>query len=119
MATFFGPGGYDSGSFDDFLARLFGGGGFGQAGFGSGSAGGSAGSGQRRVDIMELMTEPAQRLLSEAGQYANSRGHSEVDALHILHAATYQQQTRELLRGAGGDPESLAQTAERDRKSVV
>src|SRR5699024_4405391 len=94
---------------DDFLARMF-----GQAGFGSGSAGGFAGSGQRRVDIMELMTEPAQRLLSEAGQYANSRGHSEVDALHILYAATGTEQTRELLRGAGADPDALAQSAEKE-----
>ena len=113
MATFFGPGGYDSGSFDEFLARMFGGSGFGPGGFGQSGQGGF-GPQQRRVDIMELMTEPAQRLMSEAGQYANTRGHNELDALHILHAAATNEQTRDLLRGAGADPDQLAEAAERE-----
>ena len=98
MATFFGPGGYESGSFDDFLSHILG--------------GGSARS-FRRVDITELMTEQTQRLMAEAAIDASELGHPDLDVTHILRATTRQDSTRELLRRAGVDPDALADAAQR------
>jgi ATP-dependent Clp protease ATP-binding subunit ClpC len=98
LATFFGPGGYESGSFDDFLSHILG--------------GGSARS-FRRVDITELMTEQTQRLMAEAAVDASELGHPDLDVTHILRATTRQDSTRELLRRAGVDPDALADAAQR------
>jgi ATP-dependent Clp protease ATP-binding subunit ClpC len=98
LATFFGPGGFESGSFDDFLSHILG--------------GGSAGS-FRRVDITELMTEQTQRLMADAAVDAGELGHTELDVTHILRATTRHDATRELLRRAGVDPDALAEAVQR------
>jgi ATP-dependent Clp protease ATP-binding subunit ClpC len=85
MATFFGPGGFDSGSFGDF----------------------------RRVDLTDLMSEQTQQLLAEAVVEASEMGHSELDVSHLLRATTRHDSTRELLRRAGVDPDTLHAAVQR------
>jgi ATP-dependent Clp protease ATP-binding subunit ClpC len=99
MATFFGPGGFNAGSFDDFLAHIL--------GSGSGSA-----RPFRRVDITEMMTEQTQRLLGEAVADAGQLGHSELDVVHLLRATARSNVTREWLRRSGVDPDELAQAVQ-------
>jgi ATP-dependent Clp protease ATP-binding subunit ClpC len=100
LATFFGPGGFESGSFDDFLSHIMG-------------SGGGADRQYRRVDITELMTEQTQRLMAEAAVDASELGHSDLDVTHILRATTRHDTTRELLRRAGVDPDALANAVQR------
>jgi len=85
LATFFGPGGFDSGSFGDF----------------------------RRVDLTDLMSEQTQQLLAEAVVEASEMGHSELDVSHLLRATTRHDSTRELLRRAGVDPDALYAAVQR------
>ncbi|MGH3316577.1 MAG: Clp protease N-terminal domain-containing protein, partial [Nocardioidaceae bacterium] len=85
MATFFGPGGFDSGSFGDF----------------------------RRVDLTDLLSEQTQQLLAEAIVEASEMGHSELDVSHLLRATTRHDGTRELLRRAGVDPDALSAAVQR------
>ncbi|HWL97778.1 MAG TPA: ATP-dependent Clp protease ATP-binding subunit [Nocardioidaceae bacterium] len=85
MATFFGPGGFDSGSFGDF----------------------------RRVDLTDLMSEQTQQLLAEAVVDASEMGHSELDVSHLLRATTKHDSTRDLLRRAGVDPDALFAAVQR------
>jgi ATP-dependent Clp protease ATP-binding subunit ClpC len=99
LASIFGPGGFDSGSFDDFS---------GMSDFGDG-----AGRGYRRVDITELMTEQTHRLMAEAAVDASELGHTYVDVTHMLRATTRHDATRELLRRAGVDPDTLANAVQR------
>ncbi|TCP55044.1 ATP-dependent Clp protease ATP-binding subunit ClpC [Tamaricihabitans halophyticus] len=106
MATFFGPAGFESGSFDEFLARFFG-------------AGGGASDSRRRIDLTELMTEPTQRLLGAAARYAGARGQTEIDPLHLLHAIAEQEPTRELIGHTGADPDKLAGAVERELPPVA
>ncbi|HET7325879.1 MAG TPA: ATP-dependent Clp protease ATP-binding subunit [Nocardioidaceae bacterium] len=98
MATFFGPEGFEAGSFDEFLASVFG-------------SGGGAARSFRRVDITELMTAQTQRLLADAAADAAELGHVEVDVAHLFRATTRQEPTRELLRRSGADPDQLAEAA--------
>ncbi|RCW46300.1 ATP-dependent Clp protease ATP-binding subunit ClpC [Halopolyspora algeriensis] len=95
MATFFGPGGFERGFFDEYLAGLF------------GADRATPGSG-RRVDITELMTQQTQQLLDEAAGYARERGHTDLDALHLLWAAARNAHTRGMLEAAGVDPDGFA-----------
>lgn len=99
MATFFGPGGFGQGPFDEYLARFFG------PGAGAGAA--------RRVDITELMTQKTQELLAGAADYARGLGHDDLDALHVLWAATKEATTREMLEGVQVDPDTFAETVQR------
>jgi ATP-dependent Clp protease ATP-binding subunit ClpC len=85
VATYFGPGGFDSGSFGDF----------------------------RRVDLTDLMSEQTQQLLAEAVVEASEMGHSELDVSHLLRATTRHDSTRELLRRAGVDPDVLFEAVQR------
>ncbi|MBA0124873.1 ATP-dependent Clp protease ATP-binding subunit [Haloechinothrix sp. YIM 98757] len=91
MANEFGP---DGEPFDDFFARFFGG-----------------DRSVRRIDIGKLMTQQAHEVVGTAAREAVERGHGEVDALHILLAATRTEPTRNLLSGAGADPDELAERA--------
>jgi ATP-dependent Clp protease ATP-binding subunit ClpC len=92
---FFGPDGFGSSPFDDFLARIYG-----------------AGSGPvrpgHRVDITRLMSGPARDLLGAAAAKAAERGDPNLDTEHLLWAAARVEPTRELLVRAGADPDSLA-----------
>jgi len=100
LASISGPGGFGSGSFDDFS---------GMRGFGDG-----AGREYRRVDITELMTEQTHRLMAEAAVDASELGHTYVDVTHMLRATTRHDATRELLRRAGVDPDTLADAVQRE-----
>ncbi|MBB5157712.1 ATP-dependent Clp protease ATP-binding subunit [Saccharopolyspora phatthalungensis] len=95
MATFFGPAG---GPFDEYFARFFG--------------AGDAGSGSRRIDITELMTEQAQQLLAGAARFARDRGQADLDALHLLWSAAHETPTREQLRQVGVDTDAFAAQVE-------
>lgn len=94
---FFGPGG--SSPFDDFLSRFF----------------GSPGPrGPQRVDITRLMTEQARELVRDAVARAGEWGHGDVDAVHLLWAATRSEAPRALLSRAGADPDRLAKEVEQN-----
>jgi ATP-dependent Clp protease ATP-binding subunit ClpC len=95
MATFFGPSGFESGSFDEYLARFF------------GRAEGTPSAG-RRIDIGQLLTTSAQELMGTAADLAKERGHAELDSLHVLWAAAGVEPTRGMLRTTGVDPDDFA-----------
>jgi ATP-dependent Clp protease ATP-binding subunit ClpC len=95
---FFGPEGFGSSPFDDFLARIYG-----------------AGAPQRpghRVDITRLMSQPARELLSSAAAQAASQGGVDLDTEHLLMSAASLEPTRHLLAQAGADPDALARVIE-------
>ena len=96
MTSFFGPGGQGSSPFDDFLARFL----------------GASGTSRpvQRVDITQLMTPPAQELVAGAVRFAVERGARDLDAHHLLWAATQQDGTRTMLERAGADASRLAET---------
>ncbi|MBE9376570.1 ATP-dependent Clp protease ATP-binding subunit [Saccharopolyspora sp. HNM0983] len=96
MATFFGPVG--GGPFDDYFARFFG--------------TDDTSPRSRRIDITELMTEQAQQLLGEAVGYARERGQNDLDALHLLWAASNQEPTRRMLNQASVDADSFSKRIE-------
>ena len=95
---FYGPEGFGSSPFDEFLARLYGG-----------------GSGQprpvHRVDIMRLMSGPARELLGAAAEHATEGGGVDLGTKHLLWAAADLEPTRQLLARAGADPAALARAA--------
>jgi ATP-dependent Clp protease ATP-binding subunit ClpC len=97
MTSAFGPGGPGSGPFDDFLARFL---------------GGASPRGVQRIDITQLMTEPARQLVGVAAQQAAERGNADLDAWHLLHVVTQVPPLRQLLSGAGADPDALQRTAD-------
>jgi ATP-dependent Clp protease ATP-binding subunit ClpC len=96
---FYGPEGFGSSPFDEFLARLYGG-----------------GSGQphpvHRVDIMRLMSGPARELLGAAAAHASQQGDADLGTKHLLWAAADFEPTRQLLLRAGADPAALARAAD-------
>ncbi|MDD7967454.1 ATP-dependent Clp protease ATP-binding subunit [Actinomycetospora lemnae] len=97
MTSAFGPGGPGSGPFDDFLARFL---------------GGASPRGVQRIDITQLMTEPARQLVGAAAQQAAERGNADLDAWHLLLVVTQVPPLRQLLAGAGADVDALARTAD-------
>src|SRR3954470_19005230 len=97
MTSAFGPGGPGSGPFDDFLARFL---------------GGASPRGVQRIDITQLMTDPARQRVGAAAQQAAERGNADLDAWHLLHVVTQVPPLRQLLAGAGADPDALARTAD-------
>ncbi|PRW61881.1 ATP-dependent Clp protease ATP-binding subunit [Actinopolyspora mortivallis] len=99
MTNFFGAGGPGSSPFDDFLARFLGG------------QGGTPRPVQR-VDITRLMTHQAQELMATAARFTAERGGHDLDAHHLLWAATQIETTRSMLERAGADPASIAQGIE-------
>ena len=86
----------DPGSFDEFLARFLGPG-----------AGGPRGP-VRRIDLTRLMSAGARELLAVAAQLAIDRGDSDLDAQHLLLAATQLEPTRQWLSRSGVDPDAIA-----------
>ncbi|HEX5294782.1 MAG TPA: ATP-dependent Clp protease ATP-binding subunit [Streptosporangiaceae bacterium] len=91
---FYGPDDFGSGSFDDFLARIYG--------------GGSAQRPVQRVDITRLMSGPARELLGTAAAQAADAGGGDLDTEHLLWAAARLEPTRGVLARAGADPDALA-----------
>jgi ATP-dependent Clp protease ATP-binding subunit ClpC len=84
----------EPGSFDEFLARYF----------GSGGSGGPV----RRIDLTRLMSAGARELVSLAAQHAVDRGATDLDAQHLLLAATQLDTTRHWLSRGGVDPDNFA-----------
>jgi ATP-dependent Clp protease ATP-binding subunit ClpC len=62
----------------------------------------------QQVDIARLLNDQARDLLGRAARQAAAWGNADVDALHLLWAATQTQATRRQLREAGVDVEALA-----------
>ena len=94
MTGFNGPD--EPGSFDEFLARYLGSG-----------AGGPRGP-VRRIDLTRLMSAGARELVTAAAQEAVDRGDTDLDALHLLLAATGIDTARQWLSRAGVDPDAMA-----------
>ncbi|MEV7687540.1 ATP-dependent Clp protease ATP-binding subunit [Streptomyces bungoensis] len=82
--------------FDELMSRFFG-------------AGGPAASVRRpqRIDIGSLLSERARDLVAEARDIAAAEGSEELDARHLLAAATRNENTRRLLTEAGADPDRI------------
>jgi ATP-dependent Clp protease ATP-binding subunit ClpC len=99
----YGPEGFGSSPFDEFLARLAG-----------------AGSGQprpaHRVDITRLMSGPARELVGAAAAQASERGAANLGTEHLLWAAATLEPTRQLLARAGADPGALARGVEEQER---
>ncbi|MFE7168736.1 ATP-dependent Clp protease ATP-binding subunit [Streptomyces sp. NPDC057616] len=90
--------------FDELMSRFFG-----------GTGGGSPSRRAQRVDIGSLLSERARELVADARDIAAVEGSEELDARHLLAAATRHDSTRRLLTEAGADPDRLRerlQTAE-------
>ncbi|MFI1366548.1 ATP-dependent Clp protease ATP-binding subunit [Streptomyces griseochromogenes] len=81
--------------FDELMSRFFG--------------GAPAPSARRpqRVDIGSLLSERARDLVAEARDIAAVEGSEELDARHLLSAATRNESTRRLLTEAGADPDRI------------
>ncbi|WP_035738240.1 ATP-dependent Clp protease ATP-binding subunit [Glycomyces arizonensis] len=94
MTDFFGRGGFEHSPLDEFLARFF------------GPQGPQRPA--RRVDITTLMSDQARELLAAAIRQTMEWGSPDLDAEHLLWAATQVEPTRQLLAKAGADPEALA-----------
>lgn len=62
----------------------------------------------RRVDLTRLMSAGARELVATAAQLAVERGDTDLDALHLLLAATRLEPTRQWLDRAGVAPDSVA-----------
>ncbi|MFF8479984.1 ATP-dependent Clp protease ATP-binding subunit [Streptomyces antibioticus] len=85
--------------FDELMSRFFGGAG----------GGGPASPARRpqRVDIGSLLSERARELVAQAREIAAEEGSEDLDARHLLAAATTQESTRRLLAEAGADPDRI------------
>jgi ATP-dependent Clp protease ATP-binding subunit ClpC len=103
MSGFYGPEGFGSSPFDEFLARLYG-------------AGGQRRPSQR-VDITRLMSGPARELLAAAASHVAERGGTDLGTEHLLWAAATLEPTRQLLVRAGADPGALAGAVEAQEAS--
>ncbi|MFD4559903.1 ATP-dependent Clp protease ATP-binding subunit [Streptomyces sp. NPDC058469] len=82
--------------FDELMSRYFG---------GSGPA--SPSRRAQRVDIGSLLSERARELVAQARDIAAVEGSEQLDARHLLAAATEQESTRRLLAEAGADPDRI------------
>ncbi|MFF4894759.1 ATP-dependent Clp protease ATP-binding subunit [Streptomyces sp. NPDC001068] len=82
--------------FDELMSRFFG-----------GPGPGAPARRPQRVDIGSLLSERARELVAEARELAGSEGNDELDARHLLAAATTHDSTRRLLAEAGADPDQL------------
>ena len=99
MTGFYGNEDFGSGPFDEFLARFFG--------------PGTPRRPAQRIDIARLMSGPARELLAAAAAQAAEWGGTDLDAVHLLWAATQLEPTRQLLGRAGAEPDTLAGEIER------
>ncbi|GAA2151392.1 ATP-dependent Clp protease ATP-binding subunit [Actinomadura napierensis] len=91
MTAWYGSGGMDP--FEEMLARFFG-----------------TRAHRRpteRINLARLMSEPARELVRDAATRAAQWGSRDLDADHLLWAATRQQGTRHWLERAGADPDAI------------
>ncbi|MFB4303671.1 ATP-dependent Clp protease ATP-binding subunit [Actinomadura sp. NTSP31] len=91
MTAWYGSGGMDP--FEEMLARFFG-----------------TRAHRRpteRINLARLMSEPARELVRDAATRAAEWGSRDLDADHLLWAATRQQGTRHWLERAGADPDAI------------
>jgi len=95
VSDYYGSG---AGPFDEFFSRFNGPGGPRRQG--------------PRIDVTRLLTQQARQIVAEAAQRAAESGSADLDAGHLLWAATREPSARALLSRAGADPESLAQELE-------
>ncbi|MDL4813635.1 ATP-dependent Clp protease ATP-binding subunit [Actinomadura opuntiae] len=96
MTAWYGSGGMDP--FEEMLARFFG-----------------TRAHRRpteRINLARLMSEPARELVRDAATQAAQWGSRDLDADHLLWAATRQQGTRHWLERAGADPDAIRQEIE-------
>ncbi|GAA3753954.1 ATP-dependent Clp protease ATP-binding subunit ClpC [Spinactinospora alkalitolerans] len=89
-------GGFDPGSFEEFLARFFGGTGPRRP--------------VRRIDISQLMDDDARQIVSEAIARAMESDRTDLDAGHILWALLRHDSTRALVAKTGADPDRLSES---------
>ncbi len=82
-------------SFDALLARLF----------------AEQRASGRPMDINRLLSRRTHEVLNEAARLASSRGHAEIDALHLLHSLVGGA-AAETVRSTGVDPETLQRAIE-------
>ncbi|MGZ3599515.1 MAG: Clp protease N-terminal domain-containing protein, partial [Ktedonobacterales bacterium] len=66
----------------------------------------------QQVDISRLLDDQARDLLARAARQAAAWGNQDLDAVHLLWAATQLPSTRNQLRQAGVDTEALARRIE-------
>jgi ATP-dependent Clp protease ATP-binding subunit ClpC len=88
-------GSHDGDSFDEFLARLM-----------NGARSGPASS-ARPVDISRLLSSSAHGVVTRAGEFATTRGHAEVDALHLLRVLVDESPAKDVVQHAGADRDAL------------
>ncbi len=60
------------------------------------------------MNISRLLSEQARELLNTAARQAAEWGSADIDAEHLLWAATQSEPTRSMLAGAGVDVDALA-----------
>ncbi|MGW4734273.1 ATP-dependent Clp protease ATP-binding subunit [Streptomyces shenzhenensis] len=82
--------------FDELMSRFFGG--TGQA---------APARRIQRVDIGSLLSERGRELVAEARDIAAAEGSEDLDARHLLAAATEHDSTRRLISEAGADPDGI------------
>jgi ATP-dependent Clp protease ATP-binding subunit ClpC len=87
--------------FDELMSRFFG-----------GTGGGSPSRRAQRVDIGSLLSERARELVADARDIAAVEGSEELDARHLLAAATRHDSTRRMLTEAGADPDRIRERLE-------
>ncbi|MCP2164249.1 ATP-dependent Clp protease ATP-binding subunit [Goodfellowiella coeruleoviolacea] len=85
--------------FDDLIQRFFGGDPFG---------GMAPRRPVQRVDLSRLLSDQARDLIQRAAEQAAEWGSPNLDAEHLLWAATQLPTTRQILEQAGADPQRLA-----------
>ncbi|MGH3322217.1 MAG: ATP-dependent Clp protease ATP-binding subunit [Streptosporangiaceae bacterium] len=103
MTGMYGPGGFEPGPFEEFLAHFFG--------------GGTPRGPVQRINIARLMSEQARELVRDAATRAGESGSPDLDTDHLLWALTRQESTRQLLARAGADPDGMAREIENSARS--
>ncbi|WP_372476587.1 ATP-dependent Clp protease ATP-binding subunit [Pseudonocardia terrae] len=66
-----------------------------------------------RIDLTRLMSQGAKEIMAAAAQEAVDRGDADLDATHMLLAATRFEPTRKWLARAGADPDTVADALEK------
>ncbi|WP_405218896.1 ATP-dependent Clp protease ATP-binding subunit [Agrococcus sp. Ld7] len=95
MAAIYGPIG--DGSYEDFIARML---------------QGQRLPAQRSVDLTRLVSRRMSSVIATAIEYAREHHHTEVDALHLLHALLELPQVAAAAEGADADVDALRTSIE-------